>query len=82
MNRCCPGTPLSDENKLQMLLRAIPQRQKLDITYLKADGKTSRRIIVPLHIRNGNLLAFCTQRQEQRTFTIDRIQTLSPVFED
>ena len=82
MNRCCPGTSLSDENKLQMLLRAIPQRQKLDITYLKADGKTSRRIIVPLHIRNGNLLAFCTQRQEQRTFTIDRIQTLSPVFED
>lgn len=67
---------LSPFNKMQLLNRAADTRSKLEITYLKTSGETSRRIIVPLHIREGNLLAYCTQRNQQRTFAIERIQEI------
>lgn len=64
---------LSTENRMQLLQNGINKRSKLEIVYTKADGEKSRRIIIPLHIRGDKLLAFCTQRQEQRTFVLDRI---------
>lgn len=64
---------LSADNRLQLLQNGIAKRSKLEIAYTKANGEQSRRIIVPLHIRDGKLLAFCTQRQEQRTFILERI---------
>lgn len=64
---------LSETNRLQLLQNGIHQRQKLEITYTKANGEQSRRIIIPLHMSNEKLLAFCTQRQEQRTFILERI---------
>lgn len=73
--------PLSEANRLQLLNQAIQSRQKLDVIYLKANGENSRRMIIPLHIRDDLLLAFCTQRQEQRTFTISRINQIKIVLD-
>lgn len=64
---------LSAENRGLILNSAISGRQKLEIIYRKSNGELSRRIIVPLGIRGGNLLAYCTQRGERRTFTLERI---------
>lgn len=63
-------------SKLQSLQKAIPIRQKLEIIYNKADGQESKRIIIPLYVKGDNLLAFCTQRQEQRSFNIARIKKI------
>lgn len=59
--------------KIKRLETAARSRRKLDISYQKADGKTSRRVIIPLYIKGENLQAFCIQRQEQRSFCIERI---------
>ena len=69
-------TPSDTAGKIHRLNTATRKRQKLDIIYQKADGKLSRRVIIPLHIKGENLLAFCTQRQEQRSFNLTRILEL------
>lgn len=71
--------PLSEFNKMQILSAAIPRRQKLEAVYQRADGMKSRRVIIPLHIKGDNLLAFCTERQEQRSFNISRLLALRPL---
>ena len=65
--------PATTADKIRRLEIAAQNRQKLDIIYQKADGSKSRRVIIPLHIKGANLLAFCTQRQEQRSFNLERI---------
>lgn len=72
MSRYTPQE-LSNENRQQLLMSAIIKRSKLEIAYTKANGELSRRIIIPLRIKEDKLLAFCTQRQEQRTFVLERI---------
>ncbi|MBE6452184.1 MAG: AAA family ATPase [Alphaproteobacteria bacterium] len=68
------NTPYNDENsKITVLKKAINLRKKIIIHYQKIDGNKSCRVIIPLKIKNDNLLAFCTQRLEQRTFNIERI---------
>ncbi len=79
MHRVGAAPELSPLNKLQLLQQAVLSRQKLAVSYQKTDGSTSQRIIIPLHINGANLLAFCTQRGEQRSFTIERIKTIEAV---
>ena len=67
------SSPQNPQGKLKRLQFAIQKRQKIQILYQKVDGKISQRVIIPLHIKDENLLAFCTQKQEQRTFKIERI---------
>lgn len=81
MSRYCPQE-LSAVNRFKLLEEAISKRRKLEISYVKLDGEKSRRIIIPLHIKSPNLLAFCTQRGQQRSFALDRIASISPYEED
>ncbi len=67
---------ISDAERLKILNDAIFRHQKLEVIYQRADGQKSRRIIIPLKIKGENLLAFCTERQEQRTFNILRLLSL------
>jgi len=72
---------LSREAKLALLADAIRQKKNLEIVYLKAKDEKSRRSILPLSVTdmeyNGHpflgLAAFCLNRQERRTFNVDRI---------
>ena len=65
--------PQNLQDMIKFLLNAAQRRQKLQIKYQKLDGNVSERIIIPLNIKRENLLAFCTQRQEQRSFNLQRI---------
>ena len=74
-------TPTTSDSKIKYLQNAALNRQKLNIKYQKPNGDISHRIIIPIHIKGANLLAFCTQRQEQRTFNLERISDIS-IFQE
>jgi len=59
--------------KDKKLREAIVSRKKLLIKYQKPDLQISQRVIIPINIKGKNLLAFCTSKQEQRSFNIERI---------
>ena len=69
------------EEKIRLIEAAIRDRQTLEIVYLKAKDEKSRRSIKPLSIGDMaykghsflGLQAMCLQRQERRTFNVDRI---------
>ena len=85
INRCKPLAelePLSKYNKLQIIADAIPRRRKLEVVYQRADGQKSRRVIIPLHLSGPNLLAFCTERGQQRSFNLDRLLVLRPADDE
>lgn len=74
--------PLSE--KFSIIERAIKEGRPLEIVYLKAKDEKSRRLIIPYECTdmefNGKvfkgLRAFCTMRNEERVFSIDRILEL------
>ena len=61
--------------------QAIKRKQKLEMTYLKANDTKSKRLIIPLtvgeKVYQGNkfpgMIAYCTKRQEERIFNVARI---------
>ncbi len=71
--------PLSE--KLSLIERAIKEGRPLEIVYLKAKDEKSKRIIIPYECTdmefNGKafkgLRAFCTKRNAERVFNIERI---------
>ena len=80
MRRCLtPAVPPTD--KAALFEQAALRRQKLKIEYRRQDGQISHRVIIPLRIKGENLLAFCTQRQEQRSFNLQRILRITPFYE-
>lgn len=81
MRQYCPFEFVVPQARDSFLQQAIIGRRKLRIIYQKPSGQESTRVIVPLHLKNGTLLAFCTQRQEQRSFTLERIKTIQNVIE-
>lgn len=72
-------SPLRRHRKLE---QAIASRCKIEIIYQKMDQKRYKRVIIPIHIRDGNLLAFCTERQAQRTFKLERILNIREFFDN
>ena len=73
----------SDENSRKrhaQLREAILSKSKLDITYISLNGQTSQRTIWPLGLiawfGKWTLLAWCEQRQDYRSFRVDKIVKL------
>ena len=77
------------ETKVDFLKRAIKDKQRLEIVYLKKSDVKTRRIIKPLHV--GELIyegwpflgleAYCHSRKERRNFRVDRILEMKTVKE-
>ncbi len=75
---------LSLADKMELIGKAITDKKHLEITYLKPNDTKSHRIIMPLEVgissyrgkKFKGLLAFCTTRQKERTFRVDRILKL------
>ncbi|MBE6445095.1 MAG: AAA family ATPase [Alphaproteobacteria bacterium] len=66
--------PITDpEQKINKLLSAAQLRRKVHIVYKKNNEELSRRVIIPIALKGDNLLAFCTHKQEQRSFKVERI---------
>ena len=78
---------LSFDDKLAMIERAIPTKQKLEMTYLKANDTKSKRVIRPLSVGEEvykgrtfpGLWAYCFHRKEERIFNVARILTLKEI---
>lgn len=78
---------LSVADKIKMIQAAINNKTALEITYLKANDTKSKRIIKPLSVGEesyhnktfNGLRAFCTERQEERRFRVDRILKISEI---
>lgn len=69
------------EEKVDFLKKAIKEKQRLEIVYLKKSDEKSRRIIEPLYVGELayekwlflGLEAYCHSRKERRNFRVDRI---------
>src|SRR5215510_6265320 len=80
------GTPLfvpstigagKSADALTIAREALIARRKLEVSYAKADGAATKRILRPLGIffwgRTWTLAAWCELRQDFRNFRLDRI---------
>lgn len=78
---------LSLDDKMAMLETAVRQKTKLEMTYLKANDSKSKRVIMPLRVGEEDwqgkkflgMLAYCTNRREERMFNVARILELEEV---
>jgi len=75
------------DDKVEAIKRAIENGVLLEIVYLKPNDEKSRRIIRPKTVgemeyqrkKYLGMRAFCTQKNEERTFRIDRILEMREV---
>jgi ATP-dependent exoDNAse (exonuclease V) alpha subunit len=75
------------EEKVDFLKKAIKDKQRLEIIYLKKSDEKSRRIIEPLYVGELayekwlflGLEAYCHSRKERRNFRVDRILEMKTV---
>lgn len=78
---------LSIEDKVTLIKEAIRQEKELKIIYLKASNIKSKRTVIPFKVGKKSYCsktflgmdAFCTKRQEDRVFRIDRILKIEEV---
>jgi len=72
---------LSLDDKMALIRKAITQKSKLNMTYLKANDTKSERIIQPITVGTEKyqgkeypgMRAYCTTAGEERMFRVDRI---------
>ncbi|WP_426184199.1 helix-turn-helix transcriptional regulator [Microbacterium sp. TWP3-1-2b2] len=74
-----PGTVAPDPGVMLTLAEAVGLRRVLDLRYLSGRGVPSKRTIHPYgliaHADRWYLVAFDTDKHEERTFRVDRIRT-------
>lgn len=63
----------------RQLAHAIDHRLPVTITYRSQSGGITSRTISRTELVNGQLLAWCHLRDDERMFFIDRVQSVSPV---
>jgi hypothetical protein len=63
----------------RQLAYAIDQQLPVKITYRSASGGITTRVISDIEMINGLLYAWCHLRDDDRVFSIDRIQDVAPV---
>lgn len=76
---------MSLEEKIEKLQQAAREKQRIKIVYLKGKDEKSERVIVPRSIEEDEyaghaflaLRAWCELRQEERTFNVERILSIS-----
>jgi predicted DNA-binding transcriptional regulator YafY len=79
------GTDAATRERLQVLRQATEARRKLRIDYLDLGGARSQRLLRPLGCffwgQVWTLAAWCEQRQDFRSFRVDRIGALEVLDE-
>ena len=80
-------TDMPLEEKIVFIQKAIREKAKLKITYLKANDTRSERMIIPHRVgeetyrgmKFPGIRAYCLQRQEERAFRVDRILKMEKI---
>lgn len=64
------------------IFKSFKFNEPIDMIYLAANGKVTKRRIVVLHINNNknSFQAFCHLRKDKRTFRIECILAIVPVI--
>ncbi len=72
------GSGAEDKRKLSLIQSALINKQALRFTYSNAKGETAQRLVYPLKLcfksMSWYLSAYCTGREDYRTFKLNRIQ--------
>jgi predicted DNA-binding transcriptional regulator YafY len=72
------GSGIADKEKLDCIQSGILHKQALRFTYSNARGETTERLVYPLKLifkaMAWYLGAYCTQREDYRTFKLSRIR--------
>ena len=79
-----------DDHNFEVIARAIRKRAPLSIVYLKPDNEKTKRVVLPKTVgemQHGGqtfmgMRAFCTLRNEERTFKLDRILEIKEIDPD
>jgi len=77
----------SQDEKIELIAKAIKEKSELEIIYLKANDEKSKRIIQPkimgqmqyMGVEYLGVSAFCLTRREDRTFRVDRILSVKHI---
>ena len=69
----------SDEKELILpyIVMAATSRRKLALVYADAKGNKSKRIVEPFNWRNGQLVAWCHERNAWRQFKLNQIMRIA-----
>ncbi|HWL25428.1 MAG TPA: transcriptional regulator [Ureibacillus sp.] len=62
------------------LMKFMLRNQLVDMIYLAKSGEVTKRRIKIIHVNEQSIIAYCFMKQSQRTFLIDNILSLYPVF--
>lgn len=54
--------------------------QEVQLIYFSADGSFTKRKIKVLGITGNNVFGYCYLRKQKRTFSLDHILALHPVY--
>lgn len=65
---------------LKTLKRSVDYGEILEMMYLTKDGSISKRKIKVLQVGEASFRAYCYLRKSKRTFTIDNVLALVPVY--
>jgi predicted DNA-binding transcriptional regulator YafY len=75
------GSGPEEKLKFQTIRKGILERQKLEFTYLDADGKRSKRVVEPMKLifkaKAWYLRAWCQTRNALRNFKITRMREVA-----
>lgn len=63
-----------------LLEKAIKYNQLMNMVYMSKESQITKRKVKVLNIDNEQLHAFCFLRQSKRTFNINNILALEPVY--
>lgn len=65
----------------KQLIKSKAFNEPLDMMYMAASGKVTKRRIQVLQIGEGSFRAHCHLRKSKRTFRIDNVLALVPVIQ-
>jgi hypothetical protein len=68
-----------DPVERRQLAFAIENQAPVTITYTSSTGGTTARTISDIELVNGLMYAWCHLREDERVFSVDRVQTVRPV---
>ncbi|WP_253286841.1 transcriptional regulator [Virgibacillus sp. MSJ-26] len=63
-----------------ILEKAIKYNQLINMVYMSKEGQITKRKIKVLNLEKDQLNAFCFLRQAKRTFNINNILALQPIY--
>ena len=68
-----------DRGRAERSVAALEGDLSLKIEYCDKHGSNTERVIDPLMCHGSLLVAYCHLRDEQRTFRLDRIETIERI---